>query len=383
MTKKKKNMPIVAICYDFDKTLSPKDMQEFGLIPKLNCEAKNFWKESSRISKENGMDKILAYMMLILKKAKASDVRLKEEDFKELGKSIELYPGVEDWFERIDAIAVEIGVQVEHYIISAGLKEIIEGTSIAKYFKNVYASTFMYSTYGEPEWPKQVVNYTTKTQYLFRINKDCKDLSDEEKVNDFIPEEQRRIPFKNFIYIGDSATDIPAMKIVKNGGGCSIGVYNNRKVNFNQIKNLLQQNRVDFLMPADYSKGSSLERLVEDILRKIKSNYDLEQINKRQNRFIEDFDYYDSLCDLANLFVDDYDEDKVKEFMEIVKSYSEKKLSCISKTYKEPEYVKLARNIFTIKRKEIKAVLERAGMANKAKEGENKNKTEDRSDKIN
>lgn len=380
MAKKRKNMPIVAICYDFDKTLSPKDMQEFGLIPKLNCEAKDFWEESSRISKENGMDKILAYMMLIIKKAKASNVRLTEEDFKELGKSIELYPGVEDWFERIDAIAVKIGVQVEHYIISAGLKEIIEGTSIAKHFKNIYASSFMYSTYGEPEWPKQVVNYTTKTQYLFRINKDCTDLSDEEKVNDFIPEEQRRIPFKNFIYIGDSATDIPAMKIVKNGGGCSIGVYNNKKVNFNQIKNLLQQNRVDFLMPANYSKESRLERLVEDILLKIKSNYDLEQINKKQKHFIDSFDYYDSLCLFANIFMDDYDEEKAKEFREMVEVSSEKDLAYIIKKYNEPEYVKLAKNIVKNKRKEIFAILERAETLNKAKEGNNENK-EDNGDK--
>ena len=206
--------PIVAICYDFDKTLSPKDMQEFGLIPKLKCKAKSFWKESNTMAKDNGMDKILAYMKVIVDKA-GEKIRISREDFNGLGKSIELFNGVETWFDRINAIAEKLKINVEHYIISAGLKEIVEGTSIAKYFTQIYASEFYYNQYGIPRWPCQVVNYTSKTQYLFRISKDCLDLSDEDSINDYIPHKERRIPLKRFIYIGDSETDIPAMKIVK------------------------------------------------------------------------------------------------------------------------------------------------------------------------
>lgn len=183
----------------------------------------SFWQESNAYAEKNGMDRILAYMKLILDKA-GNDIRITESDFKKLGKSIELFSGVETWFERINDIAKEMEINVEHYIISAGLKEIIEGTPIAKFFTEIYASAFAYGTYKQPIWPKQVVNYTSKTQYLFRISKDCLDLSDEDSINEFKPDAERRIPFRNFIYIGDSETDIPAMKIVKKGGGTSIGV---------------------------------------------------------------------------------------------------------------------------------------------------------------
>lgn len=267
--------PIVAICYDFDKTLSPKDMQEFSLIPKLNCSSKEFWEESNGMAKKEGMDKILAYMLTILKKA-GHDISITEKDFNNLGKEIELFPRVDTWFDRINKIAEEAHVKVEHYIISAGLKEIIQGTSIARFFKGIYASTFLYEASGKAYWPRQVVNYTTKTQYLFRINKDCLDLSDEDSVNEYKEDEERRIPFTNFIYIGDSETDIPAMKIVKNGGGIAIGVYNPETKNMDKVMPLLKQKRIDFLMPADYSENSRIEQLVRTSLKKIAESNALE-----------------------------------------------------------------------------------------------------------
>jgi len=275
--------PIVAICYDFDKTLSPQDMQNFALIPKLNCEVRQFWKASNDYAEKHGMDKILAYMKMILDKA-GTEVRITEEDFKELGKDIELYKGVESWFERINAIAGKIGLNVEHYIISAGLKEIISGTPVAKYFTEIYASSFAYGTYGQPVWPRQVVNYTSKTQYLFRISKDCLDLADEDSVNEYKPDDERRIPFRNFIYIGDSETDIPAMKIVKTGGGTSVGVYNPSLSNYGRVTRLLQQQRIDYLAPADYSKGGETEKLISAILSKIKATEDLIRLNRRQTK---------------------------------------------------------------------------------------------------
>lgn len=290
----KNNWPIVAICYDFDKTLSPEDMQDFGLIPKLKCGVKEFWSESNEMAERYGMDRILSYMKLIIEKASQQKVTVSKRDFKNLGKTIQLFPGVESWFNRINDFANSIQINLEHYIISAGLKEIIQGTSIAKYFTEIYASSFIYSEYGAPIWPCQVVNYTTKTQHLFRISKDCLDVCDENSVNEYIENEDRRIPFRNFIYIGDSETDIPAMKIVKNGGGTSIGVYNAEKANIGRVSKLLKQDRIDFLVPSIYEENGRLDVLVKDTLTRIKSQESLNTLNKRQN------DYVDRILDLEH-----------------------------------------------------------------------------------
>ncbi|MCD8371945.1 MAG: haloacid dehalogenase-like hydrolase [Clostridia bacterium] len=299
----KKQLPVIAICYDFDKTLSPEDMQSFSLIPKLNCDTAEFWRQSNELAKNEGMDKILAYMRLIIQKANANGIRLQESDFKDMGKTIKLFSGVETWFDRINDYALSAGVQAEHYIISAGLKEIIEGTSIAKYFTGIYASSFYYGVYGEPVWPKQVVNYTTKTQYLFRINKNCLDLSNEDSVNEFQPENDRRIPLRNFIYIGDSETDIPAMKIIKNGGGVSIGVYNAETGNLDRVRKLLKQNRINYLMPADYSEGGILEGAVKDIIKKMAANEALEKLHKSQDSYVNEMDNLEEYVDYTKKFI--------------------------------------------------------------------------------
>lgn len=302
MKKYNEEWPIVAICYDFDKTLSPKDMQEFGLIPKLNCSSKEFWDQSNGMAKKEGMDKILAYMMTIIKKA-GHDISITKKDFNSLGKDIELFPGVETWFERVNKIAQEAHVNVEHYIISAGLKEIIQGTSIAPCFKEIYASSFLYSASGEAYWPRQVVNYTTKTQYLFRINKNCLDLSDEDSVNEYKEDEERRIPFTNFIYIGDSETDIPAMKIVKNGGGIAIGVYDPHTKNMDKVMPLLKQKRIDFLTPADYSENSRIEQLVTKSLKKISESNALTRLNRRQKEMVENLKKAQNLVEFVRVFL--------------------------------------------------------------------------------
>lgn len=327
--------PIVAICYDFDKTLSPKDMQEFGLIPKLKCKAKSFWKESNDMAKENGMDKILAYMKVIIDKANGlgDKVRIKREDFNELGKTIELFNGVESWFDRINAIAEGLKINVEHYIISAGLKEIIEGTSIADCFTQVYASEFYYNQYGVPCWPCQVVNYTSKTQYLFRISKNCLDLSDEDKINDYIPQNDRRIPLKRFIYIGDSETDIPAMKIVKQGGGTSVGVYNPDKCNLERVKRLLKQERIDFLMPADYSEGSKIENIVKSVLEKIKAEAYLSYYNGKQDAFVDKLNEVDRFVDYTDEFL--YNEDGDEERLKSLRRQGKNSVKKMKKEIKE------------------------------------------------
>ncbi|MCD7729115.1 MAG: haloacid dehalogenase-like hydrolase [Clostridia bacterium] len=299
----RENYPVIAICYDFDKTLSPKDMQSYSLIPKLNCDIGEFWRESNELAERQGMDKILAYMRLIIQKANANGIRLLESDFNDMGKTIELFSGVDTWFSRIDAFALSAGVKTEHYIISAGLKEIIEGSPIAKYFTGIYASSFYFGSYGEPVWPKQVVNYTTKTQYLFRISKNCLDLSNEDSVNEYQPEDSRRIPLRNFIYIGDSETDIPAMKIIKNGGGVSIGVYNAETGNLDRVRRLLKQNRINYLMPANYSEGGILESTVKGIISKMAASEALVRLHKTQDGYVGQMDGLDEYVDFTIKFI--------------------------------------------------------------------------------
>ena len=254
--------PVVAICYDFDKTLSPKDMQEFGLIEKLRCSARDFWQEAGELAEREGMDHILAYMLLILKKA-GNDIGITKKDFKALGTRIDLFPGVESWFGRIADIARAAGVKVEHYIISSGIAEIIEGTSIRKYFKEVYACEFFYDQNDVAVWPKNVVNYTTKTQFVYRINKGVFDSSDNDAINRYVPDEDRRVPFRNMIYIGDGLTDVPGMKVVKSNGGHSIVVYGKDK---KIARELIHDGRANFICNADYSDGMGLDKTVKGII---------------------------------------------------------------------------------------------------------------------
>lgn len=360
------NWPIVAICYDFDKTLSPKDMQNFELIPKLKCKIGPFWKEAGKLAKENGMDKIIAYMKLIVDKAKARKEKLSREDFNKLGKGIELFPGVESWFSRINKIGENCHLNIEHYIISAGLKEIIDGTSIRDSFEEVYASEFYYDEYDAPCWPAQVVNYTSKTQYLFRISKNCLDLSDEESVNNFIPDAERRIPLKHFIYIGDSETDIPAMKIVKQGGGASIGVYNPVSCNLEKVSKLLKQERIDFLMPADYSEGSRIETSVSSILHKISANNSITDLNNKQKDFVNDLEVLDDFVEYTKRYLTQGDitiddlKSIEKQGKKILKKIKKDVLDCHAETVGNSEIEtvvknkeELLKNLFNEKRKKL------------------------------
>lgn len=259
--------PIVAIMYDFDKTLCTKDMQEYTFIPNLGMQAADFWAASGQLSKQNKMDNILAYMYLMLDKARSNHIKIQREEFVKLGADLELYPGVEAWFDHINQIGEQLGVCIEHYIISSGLREIIEGSSIFKHFKEVFACEYLYDENNVACWPKNAVNYTTKTQFPFRINKGILDISKNEELNTYTPEEQRPVPFKNMIYIGDGLTDVPCMKLIKLNGGHSIAVFTDG--NKASVESLLEHQRVDYILPADYSKGSALDNTIQAILKKL------------------------------------------------------------------------------------------------------------------
>jgi len=259
--------PIAAILYDFDKTLSPKDMQEYAFIPEIGMDAESFWAKCSAVMMEHRMDQILAYM-LVMKQEAEGKMLLTREVFKRLGKSVQLFPGVESWFTRVNRYGESCGIEIEHYIISSGLKEIIMGTQIAKEFKEIYAAEYCYDENGLAIWPAMAVNYTSKTQFLFRINKGVLDVTEYNGLNEFTPEDSRRVPFRNMIYIGDGLTDVPCMKLVKVNGGHSIAVYHDRKKNANRM---ILQGRVDFVVPADYSQGSRMERTVFAVLDQIQA----------------------------------------------------------------------------------------------------------------
>ena len=275
--------PIAAIMYDFDKTLSTKDMQEYAFIPGIGMTADDFWGECNRLTKQNNMDQILSYMYVMLTEARGKKL-LNRTEFNKLGESVELFSGVTDWFERINAYGESIGVTVEHYIISSGLKEIIEGTPIAKYFKKIYAAEFLYDEDGVPVWPAMAVNYTSKTQFLFRINKGVLDVTEHKELNRYTAEEERRVPFSNMIYMGDGFTDVPCMKLVKLNGGHSVAVYSSDDDTAYEI---MKHGRVDYMAPADYSAGEKLENTVFAILDLIKTKYAVNNLQKYSPQFCE------------------------------------------------------------------------------------------------
>lgn len=269
---------VVAMMYDFDKTLTTKDMQEFTFIPNVGVSSKEFWEESNKLAKDKKMDGILAYMRCMIEAARKVKLKKSRETFVDLGKSLEYFPGVEAWFDRINSYAKGLNVTIEHYVISSGLREIIDGASIRGNFKEVFACEFLYDEDEVAVWPKNVVNYTTKTQFVYRINKGVLDLSDDENLNKYTPEDDRHVPFRNMIYIGDGLTDVPCMKLVKVSGGYSFAVYTEKS----KVHELIKYGRVNFIVPADYSEGGELDARVKDVLVKISMEDKLAQISKTQ-----------------------------------------------------------------------------------------------------
>ena len=258
--------PIASLIYDFDKTLSPNNMQEYGFMRGLNIEPAAFWGACRDLAVRNRMDGVLAYMYMMMEKARGV-MELSREVFRDLGRDIEYFPGVEDWFDRVNAYGETLGLTVEHYIISSGLTEIIQGTSIADKFRAIFAASYCYDAEGRPLWPSNAVNYTSKTQFLFRINKGILDITNDYDLNAYTPEDRRPIPFRNMIYLGDGLTDVPSMKMTRSKGGFSIAVYTSDDTSV--ADDMLIQNRADFALEADYRAGGKLEAVVKALLRRI------------------------------------------------------------------------------------------------------------------
>ena len=271
--------PIVALIYDFDGTLSPGNMQEFGFIQAIEKSPEKFWKMSDEIAIDQDASNILSYMKLMFDEARNKGIRLRKKDFQNFGRKVELFSGVKEWFQLTKRYGKEHGVTVEHYINSSGLAEIIEGTPIAGEFKRIFACSFLYDENGEAIWPGVAVDYTAKTQFLFKINKGILSIRDNKLVNESQSEDKKRIPFPHMVYFGDGQTDVPCMKIVKMFGGHSIAVYNpeipGKKAS---AKKLLKQERVNFIAPAEYTEDSLNYKIVCSIIDKIKADYELQRL---------------------------------------------------------------------------------------------------------
>ena len=280
MTKR----PIVAFLYDFDKTLCTTDMEDYTFIPSLGYTPSEFWAKANGFGYENKMDGLLAYMYTMIQECAAQNIKLDRAFLNHCGESIQLFPGVREWFARINAFGESLGVQVEHYVISSGLREIIEGSGIAQEFREIYACEFYYNENGDACWPKLDVNFTNKTQFVYRINKGILDVSRDRELNDSMPDDSKRVPFTNMIYMGDGLSDVPCMKMMRAYGGQAIAVY--QASNRQGVEKLLADGRVDFIFPADYREGMELDRTVRDILRKMTITDRLLEVNNRQLRSI-------------------------------------------------------------------------------------------------
>lgn len=269
---------IIALIYDFDKTLTDRDMQDYTFIPSLNMTCEEFWRECNGMAREKKMDGILAMMHNMIKRARGKTV-LTADSLKELGKNVCYYNGVPEWFDLINEYGESKGVMIEHYIVSSGLKKIIEGTSIAPKFKAIFASEFVYDEDGVPYWPAIALNYTSKTQFLFRINKGIFDISDSETLNEHLDERQRRVPFENMVYIGDGFTDVPSMKLTKLNGGHSIGVFDDEPL---FAQKMMSVGRINFMVKADYTKGSELYKIVTRIIDMLSAESELRNMSYEQ-----------------------------------------------------------------------------------------------------
>ncbi|MBQ0127446.1 MAG: haloacid dehalogenase-like hydrolase [Bacteroidales bacterium] len=273
--------PIVALIYDFDGTLSPGNMQEFGFIQAVGSTPEEFWRMSDSIAIGYDASNVLAYMKLMFDEARSNGIKLRREDFRAFGKHIKLYDGVRQWFSMVNEYGNRHGVVIEHYINSSGLKEIIEGSPIAGEFKHIFAGSFIYDAEGEAEWPGIAVDYTAKTQFLFKISKGIFSSRDALQVNASIADDKKRIPFNHMIYFGDGDTDVPCMKIVGMFGGHSIAVYDpdNDKKRASAAK-LKRQGRVICAAPAVYTADSPAFKVVCAIIDKVRADFNLKQLCK-------------------------------------------------------------------------------------------------------
>lgn len=267
---------VVAIMYDFDKTLCTKDTVEYSFLPNLKLNPDDFWDEMKEFRSIYKSDQVLSFMYMMCKKMKENNMKLDQKYLNDMGKKIELFPGVLEWFDRINEYGKELGLEIEHYVISSGLKEIIEGCPIGNKFKCIFASEFLYDEDGNACWPNVSINYTNKTQFLTRINKGILDITDN-SINDKMLSDERRIPTSNMIYIGDGFTDIPCMKLTKDKGGVSIAVYTDKS--YHIANKIFNDGRTNYIAFSDYNENSKIDIIIKKELKKMSINNSVKILN--------------------------------------------------------------------------------------------------------
>jgi 2-hydroxy-3-keto-5-methylthiopentenyl-1-phosphate phosphatase len=265
--------PIMAIMYDFDKTLSTTDMQNYTFIPSLGLTPQEFWGATTEFSNKTSVERILSYMYMMISEAKKKGIKLTKEYLNSCGKGIKFFPGVSTWFKRINEYGESKGIKIEHYLVSSGTKEIIDGCAIIDEFTAAYGCEYYYNDEGEPVWPKYAINYTQKTQFFYRIAKGVSDINDDNSVNE--KTHKLRIPYRNIVYMGDGMTDVACMTLVKKNGGRSIAVYSDHKVD--NVKRLYDDGRVSFICRSDYSAGSDLEKIIHLVIDSISTYNEIER----------------------------------------------------------------------------------------------------------
>ena len=284
----------IALVFDFDGTLTPQPMQEYTILPEIGIKkGKVFWSEVHQEAIKTGGEEIVTYMRLMLKKSQMRDYPVTRKRLMSLGQKIEYYPGVKTFFNRINKYMKSNykGIELRHYLISAGLKEIIDGCEIAKYLYKVFASEYYYNEYNQAVFPKVIVNDTLKTQFIFRINKGKENLH--ENINEYMPTENRPIPFQNILYIGDGLTDVPCMTVIRKNEGASIAVYKPYSPKGKSTcKELVSAKRADFMSKADYRNGSELDKIIKLLLDNIVGgiNYGRESYNQMVRYKIKDIE---------------------------------------------------------------------------------------------
>jgi 2-hydroxy-3-keto-5-methylthiopentenyl-1-phosphate phosphatase len=282
-----KKIPRIALIYDFDGTLAPGNMQEHSFIPDLGISINDFWNEVRANAKKHDMSEILSYMYLMIEKSRISKKQFNKTSLKELGRDLKLFPGVDTFFDNINTYVTGKGLKAEHYIISSGLYDILVGSPIHKHFEKIYASKFMYDANDTAVWPAVALDYTAKTQFLFRINKGINNNWDNSEINKYVDQAERPMPFSRMIYLGDGETDVPAMKMINFQGGTSIAVYDKgkrakggRPSGKNICKELINQKRANFMAEANYSEGSDLYKIITHTIDKIAAESELSNFRK-------------------------------------------------------------------------------------------------------
>ncbi len=279
------NKPTVALVYDFDGTLSPGNMQEYDFLQEVGItDSAEFWAQNDEDARRNDASNILCCMKLILEKSQSARKPIKRGSFQKYGQGVQFYKGVTEWFDLINEFGRQEGLNIEHYIISSGIKEMIEGTPIAKHFKKIFACTFLYNENDVACWPAVAVDFTSKVQFLWMINKGVDKVADNSEINKYIPDEERAVPFKHIVYMGDGFTDVPCMKLVKQNGGKSIAIFNPDGGSLTTPENLIKDNRVNFICPGDYTRGGPLHTMIQAILRKIKYDHEFNQMERDNHK---------------------------------------------------------------------------------------------------